>query len=274
MSLPDSTPKYFHSPIRRLQTAWIYVVAISQQIKNKNTYFDCLRNNIPGVLEFKNGLHIEVQGKRCIQFLNSIIFNKIYGEPNQQKTIIDIGANKGLFCLYFGYALRKNVKIYAFEPHPQTYKFLQRNIQLNDLESNIFASQKCVSGIETNQKSFFVARESFDYSMFNEYQTDDEIVVKNITLKQFIEENDLEEIDLLKLNCEGAEYEILMQTPIEYVKRIKEIRMEYHNFELDGKTYDINPLIGYLENNNFITTNYLPYAKEHGIIWFKNQGYS
>jgi hypothetical protein len=73
------------------------------------------------------------------------------------------------------------------------------------------------------------------------------------------------------LNCEGAEYEILMNTPDSYLKRISEIRMEYHNFELDGRVFDLAPLRAFLKTKNFIEVNYLPYTPDHGIIWFKNQ---
>jgi len=110
--------------------------------------------------------------------------------------------------------------------------------------------------------------------MFNEYATDEAIEVENITLQAIMDQNELEIIDLLKLNCEGAEYEILMKSPLGYLHRIKEIRMEYHNFELDGKVFDLQPLVGYLEKQNFQITNHLPYTEEHGIIWFENKNRS
>lgn len=267
--MSEASAKNFHSPTRKIKTAWIYTKAIFQQVKNRNTYFNCYKNNEPGIIEFNNGAKIEVQGKRCIQFLNSIFFNQIYGAPAQQKTLVDIGANKGLFSVFFGSQL-KNFRMYSFEPHPHTFELLQKNIKHNHLEKNIKTFQKCVSGEPVASQTFFVARESFDYSMFNEYGTEEEVTVENITLQEIMDQNDLEEIDLLKLNCEGAEYEILMKTPLEYLDRIAEIRMEYHNFELDGKTFNFAPLIGYLKKQNFTISNHLPYALEHGIIWFKN----
>ena len=263
--------KNFHSPIRKIKTAWIYLNAILQQIKNKNTYLNCYKNNQPGIIELKNGTKIEVQGKRCIQFLNSIFFNHIYGKPNQQKTLVDIGANKGLFSVFFGSQLKgTDFKIFSYEPHPKTFELLNKNIQHNHLGKNIYTFQKCVSGAPVATQTFFVARESFDYSMFNEYGSEEEITVENITLQEIFEQNNITAIDLLKLNCEGAEYEILMKTPLNYLLKIREIRMEYHNFELDGKVYDLNPLVDYLRQNNFTITNHLPYAEEHGIIWFEN----
>jgi len=269
--MSEASDKNFHSPIRKIKTAWIYTKAIFQQVKNKTTYFNCYKNNQPGILELKNGTKIEIQGKRCIQFFNSIFFNKIYGSPNQQKTLVDIGANKGLFSVFFGSQLKgTNFRMFSYEPHPNTFELLKRNIEHNHLEKNIQAFQKCVSGKPVAAQTFFVARESFDYSMFNEYGSDEEITVENITLQEIFEQNKIDVIDLLKLNCEGAEYEILMKTPLSYLYKIREIRMEDHNFELDGNVFDLNPLIEFLQKNNFNIINHLPYAPEHGIIWFKN----
>ena len=272
MNQPLFVPKNFHSISRRLKTALRYGVAILQRIENKKAYLNCMINDKPGIIHLRNGLKIEIQGKRCIGFLNSIFFNKIYGTPKDEQVIIDIGANKGLFSVFFANELKgKEHKIFAFEPHPNTFQLLERNIKNNQLDKNILTFQKCVSGASTDTQSFFVARESFDYSLYNEYQTNEKVVVENITLQEIIDQNSLTVIDLLKMNCEGAEYEILFKTEKSYLKKIRAIRMEYHNFELDGKKYDLVPLIDYLEENQFSIVNQLPYAPEHGIIWFENK---
>lgn len=272
MNTSNPSQRNFHSRFRKVKTGLVYVNEIWKQIKNKRTYFKCYKNNLPGIIEFNDGLKIEIEGRRSLQFLNSIIFNKMYGMPHQQKTIVDIGANKGLFAIFFGNQLRsENLKIYCFEPHPNTFQILQNNIQLNGLEANIFASQKVVSAEMVEAKSFFIARDSFDYSAFNEYQSEEKITVKNTTLPKIIEDNNISKIDLLKMNCEGAEYEILMNTPDSYLQKINEIRMEYHNFELDGRRFNIEPLRAFLKKKNFVEINYLPYTQDHGIIWFRNK---
>ena len=272
MNIDNPSQRNFHSPFRKIKTGLVYVKAVLQKVKNKKVYLDCYQNNRAGIIEFNNGVKIEVEGKRSLQFMNSIFFNKMYGTPQGQQTIIDIGANKGLFAVFFASQLKKrDFKMYCFEPHPNTFQILQNNIRLNQLESNVFTFQKAVSAKSVATQSFFVARDSFDYSVFNEYASDEEITVENTTLKEIMDHNGIEVIDLLKLNCEGSEYEILMKLPKDYLMRIKEIRMEYHNFELDGKSFDLAPLQSYLLSNNFTVGNHLPYRDAHGIIWFKSQ---
>ena len=263
---------FFNTLSRRFKTLLIYSRAFIVEVETKNDYFKCIRFDREELIKLKSGLKIEVQSRRCLNFLNSIFFNKIYGVPNQEKIIIDIGANKGFFSIFFAHQLKeKGVKIYSFEPHPNTFELFQRNIHDNGLEKTITAFQKSVSGVSHLTQKFYVARDSFDYSLYNEYKSDEEVLVENITLQEIIKQNNIEQIDLLKLNCEGAEYEILMRTPIEYLEKIQSIRMEYHNFELDGKVFNILPLIRFLTDNNFKVVNQLPYAEEHGIIWFENQ---
>ena len=53
--------------------------------------------------------------------------------------------------------------------------------------------------------------------------------VECITLENIFDENRITNCDLLKLDCEGAEYDILMNTKKEIFEKIKLISLEYHN---------------------------------------------
>jgi hypothetical protein len=50
-----------------------------------------------------------------------------------------------------------------------------------------------------------------------------------VTLAGILRSNGLERVDLLKMDCEGAEYEIFYEAPASCFEAIREIRMEYHN---------------------------------------------
>src|SRR3989344_3542063 len=52
-----------------------------------------------------------------------------------------------------------------------------------------------------------------------------------LSLKDIFDANSISVCHLLKMDCEGAEYEILYNAPDECFKKIKEIRLEYHNHE-------------------------------------------
>lgn len=60
-------------------------------------------------------------------------FFRRYLRPND--VVIDVGANIGFFTLISSTLVGKSGKIYAFEPHPRIYKYLQGNLALNRVEN-------------------------------------------------------------------------------------------------------------------------------------------
>ena len=72
-------------------------------------------------------------------------------------------------------------------------------------------------------------------------------LVKCFNLFDFLNFHDISRIDLLKIDCEGAEYEIFNSIPDEYFSQIKKIHVEFH--ENDGEK--IRSLIDKLERNGF-----------------------
>ena len=73
------------------------------------------------------------------------------------------------------------------------------------------------------------------------------IEVKSISLKDIFIDNKLNKIDFLKIDCEGAEYKILFNTPKKVLKKIKKIALEYH--QMDG--FSVEDLKEFLSNNGF-----------------------
>ena len=96
------------------------------------------------------------------------------------------------------------------------------------------------------------------------------IKVQTISLNDFIKKNKLKKIDFLKMDCEGAEYEILYNLPKNVLNSIKKISMEYHNI---NETYNVTNLVAFLEKNDFEVnaiinkraTSNLLYAKRKSI---------
>jgi hypothetical protein len=73
------------------------------------------------------------------------------------------------------------------------------------------------------------------------------IKVRALTLSQVFEAHAIDKLDLLKLDCEGAEYEILSGASPEVFKKIERIIMEYH--DIDGHHHD--QLVSLLERQGF-----------------------
>jgi Ni,Fe-hydrogenase I small subunit len=69
------------------------------------------------------------------------------------------------------------------------------------------------------------------------------VEVPTTTLQEIMDSNNLERIDFLKLECEGAESSILHSTPGDYLKRVKKIAMEFHDHLSALNHQDIQKLL-------------------------------
>lgn len=135
----------------------------------------------------------------------------------KSKTFIDIGANVGYYSLVAG-ALNPKANIVAFEPFPDTYEVLKRNIKLNGFH-NITAEKLALSEKEGEETFFYKISEDFpdepyqlagDNSLAN-YDRDEKrtIKVKITTLDDYAKKQNLPKVDLIKMDTETTEFFIL-----------------------------------------------------------------
>jgi len=158
--------------------------------------------------------------------------------------VIDIGAHIGLFSL-FASQFCKNGKIYCFEPVLNNYNLLKKNLELNRV-SNIITFNKAVSK-DSSRVTLYQNEDEAGYSMF--LPNTNPLEVDSITLQEIFMESKIPFCNLIKFDCEGAEYEIIDTLPEEYFNRIHKIMMEYHFVDADPQL--VEKLIKKLRNNSF-----------------------
>lgn len=213
----------------------------------------------------RSGIDITVP-KRLMHTYKEVFFDQAYIKnlPNNdflkgEPTIIDIGANVGYFSLF---ALTKNLKakVYSYEPMPNNFELLSKykreNPKCNFNPFNL-AVGSTVGSITLN----YNASDSFttSASILSLEGENDQIVVKTTTLSEIVKENKLTQIDFLKLDCEGSEYDILYNSDKSILALIKTMAIETHV----GTKPDHNmaSLIDFLRKNNF------DLITEGDIIW-------
>jgi len=152
---------------------------------------------------------------------------------HQQVTAIDIGAHAGLLSCLVAH-LYPGCKVLAFEAHPTNYQFLQENIKINQLEKQITAYHLALAG-EAGTRKIFSAPTPECHSTIKpeaEFYQDRLSMsgeVRCISLDEaFTLIPNEDSIDLLKIDCEGAEGEIFESTSDATFNRIRRIAMEYH----------------------------------------------
>lgn len=182
--------------------------------------------------------------------IHEIVLRDDYGlSPiaNDCKTIIDLGANIGVFAVYAA-SLNPNTKVYAFEPHPDNYSRMLENIQNNNLEGRVLSFAVACASNDAG-RTFYITRDHRSHS-FSTERSKNTMLVKTKSLEQIFQENNIAQCDLLKMDIEGAEYEILYSTPSQILAKIRYITMEYHNLNpATGKTG--KDLKEFLQNHGF-----------------------
>ena len=126
---------------------------------------------------------------------------------------LDLGANIGTTCIYFKKIIDPNVKILAFEPTKENFKYLDINLRLNDLTENIFIEnaglaeksyKKEISILAGNPGGNSVIREYGDQSIGSE-------LVNLVSLDEYFKEKELkpEDVKYMWIDTEGFEPQVL-----------------------------------------------------------------
>jgi len=214
-----------------------------------------------GVVEFRDGLRIHLSDHPHDVITVFVIFvRRDYGEIPSGSTVLDVGANIGVFALY---AARAGAHaVHAFEPNTAAYEYLQRNVRENGLEQVIRTYRLAVSGRAGDRVNFPVAASVYnriaDAGSPGEFE-----VVETTSLRRILEAGGMASVDLLKLDCEGAEYGILMGEERAPLERVGSIRMEYHEGRADE-------LVSFLEASRFEVQLLRPDSEWTGNLWARN----
>jgi FkbM family methyltransferase len=161
----------------------------------------------------------------------------------KNKVVVDIGAFIGDSAIYF--AGKGAKKIVAYEPNPHIFEIAKKNVQLNNLTNKIQVRQKAVSnkmGVRT-----FMFNTVYPSGSSMHFKLEDTIKFQVNTIPFSSITQELGHIGLLKLDCEGAEYEIL---PAAYkegaLRNVDKIVMEVHG--------PVEPIIDVLHRAEFKVT--------------------
>jgi len=217
-----------------------------------------LRQTSPAnrVVELRDQTRINLSGHPHDVITVFVIFvRQDYGRLDGAGVVVDIGANIGSFALY---AARSGARrVLAYEPNAGAFQCLERNVHENRLRDVIQARRLAVTA-RAGEKVWFPVNPSA-YNRIAEPGSDNVEVVGTTSLAEILRVDAPSGIDMLKLDCEGAEYEILFNSPAE-LERVREIRMEYHG----GRTDELR---GFLQNLGFRVTRLQAGDKSVGSLW-------
>ena len=169
-------------------------VYILKSYKNCNELFFY---NLHRITRYVRNDDIEYIKKKMIdKYINDNI------KLDNKSVVIDVGANIGEFSL----AIADKVgKIISVEPDPIAFKCLALNMHK-------YKNVNSVNHLLSNSNGtvdFYISSDTADSSMIEPDSYDSKIAIQSITLDDLMKKNSIENIDLLKIEAEGAEPEVL-----------------------------------------------------------------
>jgi FkbM family methyltransferase len=203
--------------------------------------------------------------KRKITYVLKNIFN-----DNKIKTVLDVGAHKGETINYLSKFFYFN-KVYSFEPNPSSFFILKKyKLSLNIRKQSKLELFNYALGVKKGKIDFYSGKESSSstihdinlssnyYKKKNKYlnpfaqnkETFKKISVNLDTLQNFIISKNIQDIDLLKIDTEGSEFNIIKGAK-EKIKIIKVLYFEHHYDNMILKKYTFSDLNRYLMKKGF-----------------------
>lgn len=141
---------------------------------------------------------------------NEVFGAEVYGDVRPGDVVIDVGANIGLFTKY---AIDKGaVKVICFEPDPYNLEMLKENSKIHGMKKFTKIIKKGVWSNNGKRKfiSYNNRKGSCHFIDCNEFSVADGYSTFNLPLTTLDKElKNVERVDVIKMDIEGAEYEAL-----------------------------------------------------------------
>jgi FkbM family methyltransferase len=231
-------------------------------------YFTMLGKLIPKFskemkyLQLADGLVIPVRDFMTLYIYKEIFVDRCYDMAFDRSAplILDIGANSGLFALRFK-QLYPSAQIACYEPFPPNFLQLENTIAVNCLDG-VTPLQKAVGAHPGRARLFVHKRNMGGHSFYSaEAHTTDHVDVEVVDIPSIL--GDLQQqVDLLKLDCEGAEFDILMNLAASDARRIRRIIVE-----TTSSLYDVDQLNAQMSSRGY------QHQPRNGLSLFTQRAY-
>jgi FkbM family methyltransferase len=241
-----------------------YVPRIFRLWKNWPEYlfnYIC-RHKTPAEYRMRDGLRLIDKTGGMEGTLAVVFVRREYGEVDRFRTIVDIGANIGTFAIHAALS-NPQARVYCYEPEKKNFDCLRNNIEVNRLGDRVFLFQRAVASYNGPRELAVGDSLSNSFVIVPPGATRQPVICT--TLRSIIESRNLGVVDLLKMNCEGGEYEILESCSNADFDRILNIRLEYHNMGAPNRNG--RALSRFLEDRGYKIERFTRYRKTSGFIW-------
>jgi FkbM family methyltransferase len=224
-------------------------------------------------VRLRNGVVLASPATVSLAFLfHETWVRKVYSPPGYRigagDTVIDIGANIGVFAAYAA-TRAAGVRVFAYEPFPENIAWLKRNVtesRLTNVEvrAQAVGAETCVRTLQVDPGDWIM------HSLFARPDGTDAqaLAVECVSFDEVMNQPGVARCDLLKLDCEGSEYEILQGCAPDTLRRVRRIVGEFHEGEHIAGT--ARELCRYLEARAFRIDRFVREGAGSGLFCATN----
>ncbi len=218
--------------------------------KNWDIYINVSENNHSTISNLiLEGSNSQPEGK---------LLKRLHTELPDNMTLVDVGGNIGSFFCQF---INKCSKVYVFEPIPRLYKVIQESIKLNHCQTATLIT-KAVGDIPGHVKML----DNNNSNVVADVASAEEIIDINVTTLD-IELENLQSIDLLKIDVEGYELHVL-QGAHKIINQHKPFMLiEVHPGFLQNYHKSHTDIIAFVEEHNYSIEYFSFLAEERDPKW-------
>lgn len=257
----------------KLQKKYLRYLNLTKKIKNWKQFLVKKVTGFHGgfVFDVNDFGKVAVPKKMHSPFKENMIDEVYYSQLPEEvmsrfsnnPTIIDIGGNAGFFSLS-SFKKFPKARIHAFEPHPYCFKVMEGykttftqydwhlyNNAVSDKNDMLTLHTTSVNDFTTMANTVGeVKMETFE--------------VESVRLDTILEQNNITHVDFMKVDCEGAEYDILYALDSNTLQTVKAMCIECHKGSNEKRT--LQALDTFIAKAGFKTKN-LVESERLGYIW-------
>jgi FkbM family methyltransferase len=253
--------------LQRIPELFVCVAQIENWPELIKRYLKLSSNAYPFSIKTRDRLVVNLKDFYDVTTAWVIFCKREYSVTPKHQVIVDLGANIGTFAL-FAIQRSPQAKVICFEPFAETFQRLEGNIQANGLSSQVVCKNVAVSGSRQSRvmaTGGFGSTTSYLLEATAAVSEVDRVncVIFDDVLAEVEKTCSTRQIDLLKIDIEGAEYEFFAEVPDELLQQVQEIQMEYH------PVGDKQALFAKLAASGLICTMDWVFGENFGMAHFK-----
>ena len=153
-------------------------------------------------------------------------------------TVLDLGANIGYWTCLFADLVGETGRVFAFEPSPDNFKMLKKNVELNGYK-NVTLEQKAVAN-DNYKTRLYLSKSTMDCRIYKPPHEDRPYVeVEVVRLDDYFKNMDVK-FDFIKSNVQGADFAALKGMS-NVLKKSENVKIEVEFSPTMEKEFKINP---------------------------------